>query len=81
MSYKIYILKSLKDGGYYIGFTSNIEKRLQQHQSGKVRSTRHRRPLILHYNEDFAKKTDAIKREHFLKSLSGFIWLKKQNIV
>jgi len=43
----VYQLKSLKDSKKYIGSTSNLLKRLKQHHSGKVISTKKRRPLIL----------------------------------
>lgn len=45
--YWVYILKSLKDGKLYIGRTNNIERRLQEHNSGIVPSTKSRTPFIL----------------------------------
>ncbi len=65
MEYFVYILKSLKDGGHYYGSTADIGKRLKSHNSGRVRSTKHRRPLVLHYQEPLDNKTEAIRREHF----------------
>jgi putative endonuclease len=41
MSYYVYILKSLKDGRYYIGSTSDVMARLKFHNSGLQRSTRY----------------------------------------
>ena len=79
--YFVYILKSLKDNKYYYGSTGNIENRLKQHNHGKVKSTKNRRPLILHYSEQFEHKTDALKREIFFKSIDGYLWLKKNNII
>ncbi|KAF0152590.1 MAG: excinuclease ABC subunit C [Ignavibacteria bacterium] len=55
----------------YIGFTNDIEKRLTQHNSGLVTSTRHRRPLNLIYSETFESKTDAMKREKEIKNKKG----------
>ena len=49
--YFAYILKSLKDNKYYYGSTGNIESRLKQHNYGKVKSTKNRIPLILHYSK------------------------------
>jgi len=43
----VYILKSLKDNGFYIGQSRNLERRLREHNTGAVSSTRSRRPLIL----------------------------------
>lgn len=45
--YWIYILKSLKDGNLYIGRTNNFERRFQEHNLGKVSSTKSRTPFIL----------------------------------
>lgn len=43
----VYILKSLKDGNLYIGRTNNFERRFEEHNLGKVQSTKSRTPLIL----------------------------------
>ncbi|KXK41860.1 MAG: protein containing GIY-YIG catalytic domain-containing protein, partial [Chlorobi bacterium OLB5] len=57
--YFAYILKSLKDNKYYYGSTGDIKNRLKQHNYGKVKSTKHRMPFILHYSEQFENKSDA----------------------
>ncbi len=64
----VYILKSIKDSCVYTGYTSNLEQRLQQHQLGLVKSTKNRTPLKLIYYEAYLSKTDAQKRERYLKS-------------
>jgi putative endonuclease len=66
-----YVLKSLKDGNLYIGSSEYLEKRIKAHNSGKVRSTKGRRPLKLVYYESYATKTEARKRENFYKSGTG----------
>jgi len=43
--YYIYILKSTKDNGIYIGQTNNLERRIFEHNNGKVSSTKSRRPF------------------------------------
>ncbi len=48
-----YILKSLKDGTYYKGSTDNLQKRIKQHNSGKVKYTKGHLPYQLHYFEEF----------------------------
>lgn len=70
--YYLYILKSQKDNKHYIGITHDIGKRLKQHNWGKVRSTKPRRPLVLIHQEKFLTKKDAIKREKYLKSYQGW---------
>ncbi len=69
--YYVYILKSLKDGKLYTGATQNLEKRLYEHQIGKNLSTKTRRPLILVHTEYFENRSEACKRERFLKTPKG----------
>ena len=76
--YYIYILKSLIDKKLYTGFSSNLRKRVREHELGNVDSTKNRRPLELIYYEAYKNKTDALKREKFLKTTKGKVQLKKQ---
>lgn len=71
MNYFVYILKSLKDNNHYIGVSCDVEKRLKQHNSGKTKSTKSRRPFNLIYKEKYDSFKDAREREKFLKSYSG----------
>ena len=76
-----YILRSQKDGKFYYGSTEDLDTRLKAHNSGKVRSTRSRRPLVVYYSEDFGTKREARQRELFFKSINGYNWLRQQGIV
>jgi putative endonuclease len=71
----------MKDGRYNYGHTANLEPRLEQHNRGKVRSTKGRIPLVLHYYETFETKSEAAKRELFFKSIDGYIFLKENKII
>jgi len=62
-----YIIKSIKDNNCYIGYTSNLRKRLKEHNFKLNKSTKHRTPFKIIYYEAYASKDDAIKREHNLK--------------
>ncbi|HBI25225.1 TPA: excinuclease ABC subunit C [Candidatus Wolfebacteria bacterium] len=44
--YYVYILKSEKDNGMYVGKTNNLQRRLEEHKGGHVSSTKSRRPLV-----------------------------------
>ena len=68
MKYFVYILISEKDNKYYIGQTADIEKRLSEHNRGKVKSTRFRTPFKLAFSEERASRIEAIKREKYFKS-------------
>lgn len=67
----IYVLLSIKDDKFYVGFTRNITERLREHTSGNVESTKNRRPLKLIHYEYFINEADAKAREVFLKSGFG----------
>ena len=81
MKFYTYILKSLKDGRYYYGSTSDLTKRLVKHNKGDVRATKARRPLEVIYFEEFDSRSEAFMREHFFKSIDGYNWLKEQKIL
>src|SRR3989344_8712333 len=77
----VYILRSEKDKNLYVGTCSdNVEKRLQQHNQGRVRSTRLRRPFSLLYNEYFKTLFEARKKEWELKYTPWGGKLKKELI-
>jgi len=65
----LYILKSEKFGTYYIGVSSNVEKRLKTHNSGNVKSTQHKKPWSIVYIKSFSALGEARKEELRLKSL------------
>mgnify|MGYP003346929356 CR=1 FL=1 len=71
------ILKSLKDDKYYYGHCEKLSERLKYHNGGKVRSTKSRRPFVVHYSEIYESKSEAAKREFFFKSIVGYQWLKE----
>ena len=76
-----YILKSVRDGRYYFGSAEDLDERLHKHNKGDVRATKGRRPLILHYSEEFTTRSEAFRREHFFKSIDGYLWLKEKKII
>lgn len=77
--YFLYILKSKKDHKLYIGSTNNLKKRIEQHNAGKVFSTKSRVPFELIYSELYKAEKDARLRESKLKLRSNaFNQLKKR---
>jgi putative endonuclease len=75
--YYVYLLKSEKDGKFYVGYSSNLKLRVKEHIDGLVKSTKNRRPIKLEYYEAYKNKQLAQKRERKLKefgsSYSGLI--------
>ena len=70
-----YVLQSLKDMDLYTGSTKDLKKRFEQHSKGLVESTKHRRPLKLIYYEACLMEADARKRERYLKTYHGKMFL------
>ena len=76
--YYTYILESETDGNWYTGYTENLRTRFEQHNAGEVTSTKHRRPFQLIYFEGCLSKQDAIRREKYLKTHYGKMFIKKR---
>ncbi|MDP8314270.1 MAG: GIY-YIG nuclease family protein [Candidatus Celaenobacter antarcticus] len=76
--YYVYLLQSLKDDKWYTGYTSNLKKRLGEHNKGYIKSTKNRRPFELIYYESCLNEEDAIAREKYLKSGMGKRYLKNR---
>ncbi|MGE5357242.1 MAG: GIY-YIG nuclease family protein [Deltaproteobacteria bacterium] len=74
--YFFYVLYSLKDHRLYKGVTMDVNKRLEEHNSGRTKSTKSRRPFVLLYFEEYPEKTLALKRENWAKTLDGGSQLK-----
>jgi putative endonuclease len=67
-----------KDGKFYTGTTSNLKKRLKEHNSGLVSSTKYRSPFELIYLEACLNKDDAYRRERYLKTGVGKRYIKNR---
>ena len=74
----VYILQSKKDSKFYTGVTNDLKRRVNQHQSGTVRSTGNRRPLELIYYEACLNEDDAKQRELYLKSGMGKKYIRNR---
>ena len=71
MSY-VYVLKSLRNNKRYVGSTNLLpEERLKKHNYGSNIFTKRNGPFVLVYKEEYIDKTEARKRENFLKSGVG----------
>lgn len=76
MFYYVYILQSLKNNQFYIGFTSDLKKRIEKHNSNKNPSTKNLGPWKLIFYEAYLNKYDALRREKYLKSTKGRTTIK-----
>jgi putative endonuclease len=73
----VYVLYSLKDKQFYIGYTADVIRRFRQHSLGQTHSTSFRRPFELVYYESHFSKKDALRRESYFKSTKGRVTLKQ----
>ena len=76
-----YILRSVAKGTLYKGSCHDLVERLKDHNAGRVRSTKNGRSWVVMYSEEFESKRDALIRERFFKSRSGYRWLKNQGFI
>lgn len=70
MSFFVYLLEC-RDGTYYCGYTSDLTKRLANHNKGiGSKYTKRRRPVRMIYSEEQPSLSAALKREHSIKKLT-----------
>ncbi len=74
----VYVLRSLKDQMFYVGFSKNVRERVGAHNKGEVPSTKRRRPFELVYWEGCLNQTDATLREKYLKTAWGKRYIKSR---
>jgi putative endonuclease len=63
---------------FYVGFSKNLHNRLEEHNNGLVKSTKHRIPLELVYWEGCTNQADATNREKYLKTAWGKRYIKNR---
>lgn len=73
----LYVLRSLKDNRTYVGSSDNFDRRFKQHNSCRVKSTKHRIPFEVLFTEEFETIQEAKKRELYYKSGAGRRKLKE----
>lgn len=78
MYYYVYVLLSEKENQFYTGYISNLNNRIALHNEGKAESTKNRKPLKLIYWEGCLNQQDATRREKYLKSGNGKIYLRNR---
>ena len=69
--FAVYVLYSLKDNQFYIGYTSNFTRRMEEHAEGRSKSTKNRRPFVCLFCEYYLSKSDALRREQYFKTTAG----------
>jgi putative endonuclease len=67
----VYVLRSLKDGKLYTGYSTDLRRRIDEHNKGYVKATKNRHPFELIYYEACTSHYDAYRREKYLKTNYG----------
>ena len=78
MFFYVYVLESLKDKKRYIGYTSSLRRRIEEHQKGFSFATKPRLPMKLIYFEACTNDNDAKRREGYFKTTRGHRFLAKR---
>ena len=76
--FDVYLLHSAKDNGFYIGYSTDLKRRLAEHTRGASFATKSRGPWKLIYYEAYTERLDAEGRERYLKSGGGRRFLRNQ---
>lgn len=74
--YYVYAISSDSRNYIYVGLTDNVERRVNEHNSGKNKTTKPYRPFKLFHQEQFETRAEARNREKYLKSGTGKEYLK-----
>ncbi|MFH1423640.1 MAG: GIY-YIG nuclease family protein [Candidatus Nealsonbacteria bacterium] len=67
----VYVLRNKAKDFIYIGYSEDLRQRVQEHNSGKSKSTKHYNPLELIHYEAYKNSKDAKRREEYLKTSRG----------
>ncbi|MEM9327860.1 MAG: GIY-YIG nuclease family protein [Bacteroidota bacterium] len=76
MKIYVYAISSTTRSYIYVGMSDNLRRRLEQHNAGKNRTTKPYLPFVLIWVEEFPSRSEARKREKYLKSGVGKEFLK-----
>ena len=74
----VYVLRSVADDGFYIGYSANLRQRFEQHLKRDSFATSYHGPWKLIYYEAYLEQADALGRERYLKSGAGRRFLRSQ---
>lgn len=77
MSFSVYILKSARDGRYYVGQTKNLDDRLRRHNGDRMHATKGRGPWKIVYVETFSTRSAAMAREREIKRQKSRAYLER----
>ncbi len=69
--YYVYVLQSVRKSFIYVGYTTDLKRRLKEHNDKEVLSTKHHAPFDLTHYEAYKNQKDAKRRGEYLKTTKG----------
>ena len=69
--YYVYLIRSKEHDWKYVGYTTDLEKRVKEHQKGLSKATGPYRPFDIIFYEAYKSKVDAKRREEYFKTNQG----------
>lgn len=73
----VYVLKSMKNGRYYVGSTNDLTRRMAEHKRGKTKYTRNSGPYKLIYKRSFRTLKEARQKEYQIKKMKNREYIEK----
>jgi putative endonuclease len=77
MKYYSYVVYSRETGVFYYGYTDNLEKAIQMHDSNLIPPTKDKGPWTLMFTEEYDNRMGAIRQSRFYRSVKGQRFMKK----
>ncbi|HEX6981390.1 MAG TPA: GIY-YIG nuclease family protein [Balneolaceae bacterium] len=74
----VYVLKSVEKNWTYVGFSTRLKKRIQEHNAGKNQPTKAYAPFVLKTFVAVDSQEKARELEKYFKTGSGIAWMKKR---
>jgi len=77
MIFHTYILRSIATGRFYVGHTENLTKRVYEHNNNRTSSIKNRGRWELVHAEEFATRSEAMRRELQIKKMKSHKWIEQ----
>jgi len=77
MIFHAYVIRSIATGRFYVGHTENLTKRVYEHNNNRTASIRNRGPWELVHSEEFATRSEAMRRELQIKKMKSHKWIEQ----
>jgi putative endonuclease len=77
MIFHAYVIRTIATGRFYVGHTENLTRRVYEHNNNRTPSIRNRGPWELVHSEEFATRSEAMRRELQIKKMKSHRWIEQ----